>query len=636
MRSYTLSLLLSLLACLGLSAQTLSSPDGNYIFTFSRDASGRLFYTVDYKGQPIVGRSEMGIDIDNRLFESALGIPRDDYGVWTENLKFESEQRIEKDTTWTPLYGENATIRDHYKQLTLHFTKGARQENTSADAYDKHQEYLFDIVVRAYNEGVAFRYHFPEATNGLFLNITGERTEFAVPEGSEAFYEEWAQGPFLIKRISRAAVDDARWFESERPLLLKTPGGAYLCLLEAAMNDYARGKFRLSAAGTLQVAMYSGVEVMSPYSTPWRVIMAGDRAAGIVNNKEIVLNLNEPCRIADPSWIRPGKAYRIGNLRREPIMQGIQFAKERHFQFVELDARWYGPEMSMASSALKESPERDFTIKEVCDSARSAGLGVWVYVNQRALYRQLDEILDLYRQWGVSGIKFGFVQVGNQMWSTWLHNAVAKCAAHGLMVDIHDEYRPTGISRTYPNLLTQEGIGGNEEMPDAWHNTILPFTRYICGPADYTPSYFNRRIKNTRAHQLAMAVVYYSPLQFLFWYDSPDDYHDEPEIAFWEDIPTVFDESICLDGEPGKYIVQARRAGDVWYIGVMNGLEGRDVEIDIAQLRLHGKRLTAQIFSDGESKRVECATRKVKATDRLRFHLLPSGGVAIKITTHIN
>ncbi len=164
---------------------------------------------------------------------------------------------------------------------------------------------------------------------------------------------------------------------------------------------------------------------------------------------------------------------------------------------------------------------------------------------------------------------------GHRQCFLWLHNAVKKCADHHIMVDIHDEYRPTGWSRTYPNLMTQEGIGGNEEMPDAEHNTILPFTRFLCGPADYTPCYFNGRVKNTKAHQLAMPVVYYSPITFLYWYDLPNVYKGENELDFWKHCPTVWDDSKALQGEIGEYIVEARRSGSDWFVGAMNGLQAR-------------------------------------------------------------
>ena len=202
------------------------------------------------------------------------------------------------------------------------------------------------------------------------------------------------------------------------------------------------------------------------------------------------------------------------------------------------------------------------------------------------------------------------------------------------MVDIHDEYRPTGWSRTYPNLMTQEGVRGNEEMPDAWSNTVLPFTRYVAGPADYTLCYFNTRVKNTKAHQLAMAVVYYSPLQFLFWYDKPDAYRGEAELDFWKHCPTVWDESIALDGAPGEYIVQARRSGTDWYVGVMNGTEGRDIVLDTSAFTEKGKKYKVEIYTDDPSLKtrtnVRSTVKTVKGGKPMKLSLLPSGGAALR------
>ena len=564
-------------------AQRVSSPDGNYVFTVDG-----MTYTVTYKGQEIIRRSRMGVDIDNRLFESALAVPRGVHKDWSKELVLESAYSITStDTVWTPLYGENAQIRDHYNQLILHYQKGSNGQGVVQEGYDKRMYYAMDIVVRAYNEGIAFRYHFPETANSLFLHIIGEQTQFAMPDGTMAWYEEWAQGPYQKRPLLTSYLSpltSESWFESERPLLLQLPGGTYVALLEAAMKDYTRGKFRLAQDNVLQVALYDCADIISPYDTPWRVIMAGERAVDLINHKDIVLNLNVQCSMADVQWIKPGKAFRSGKLTKEAIFRSIDYCQQFGFDYVELDAGWYGPEGKVSSDARKVIETRDFTMPEVCAYAKSKGIGVWVYVNQRALYQQLDELLPLYEQWGISGIKFGFVHIGNQQWSTWLHNAIEKCAERHLMVDIHDEYRPTGLSRTYPNLLTQEGIRGNEEMPDADHNTLLPFTRYLCGPADYTLCYFNSRVKNTKGHQLKMAAVYYSPLQFYFWYDNPFVDKGEAELQFWKDCPTTFDESIALDGQPGEFIIQARRSGSDWYVGAMTNTQGRTVSVSTAFL----------------------------------------------------
>lgn len=617
--------LLSLLPLFALG-QSLSSPDGKY--TINMDG---MTYTITYNNKVIVERSQLGVDIDNRLFESALAVPRGENENWCSDLELKGEERITVDTTWTPLYGENNCIRDHYNQMVLHYEKGSNGQGVVSEGYDKRKYYAMDIVVRAYNEGIAFRYHFPEVANNLFLHIKDEITSFRMPDGTMAWYEEWAQGPY-IKRSLEIKNDGNEWFESERPLLLQVPSGNYVALLEAQMKDYARGKFRLKAEHELQVAMYGCADIISPYDTPWRVVMVGEKAVDLINHKEIILNLNEERADGNWTWVRPGKAFRSCRLDKKNIMRSIDYCAEFGIDYVELDAGWYGPEGKMESDARKVIETRDFTMPEICQYARSKGVDVWVYVNQRALYRQLDELLPLYQKWGISGIKFGFVHVGNQQWSRWLHDAIEKCARYHIMVDIHDEYRPTGLSRTYPHLLTQEGIRGNEEMPDADHNTLLPFTRYLCGPGDYTLCYFNNRVKNTKGHQLAMAAVYYSPLQFYFWYDDPFVDKGEAELKFWKDCPTTFDESIALDGLPGEYIIQARRSGNEWYVGAMTNTQARTITIPTNFLPM-GKYIV-EVYNDDPTlltrTKVKCEQIKVKGGGKpIVLHLQPSGGAAL-------
>ena len=615
---------LALLLPLSISAQQLSSPDGKFTITIEG-----MTYRVTYDHKVVVEQGQLGVDIDNRLFESALAVPRGVHDNWCSDLTLKSVDSMESaDTTWTPLYGENQQVRDHYNQLTLHYEKGSNGQGTISEGYDKRKYYAMDIIVRAYDEGIAFRYHFPETANSLFLHVTGERTSFRMPAGTMAWYEEWAQGPYDKRPLK------GEWFESERPLLLQTPSGMYVALLEAAMKDYARGKFKLKEENELQVAMYSSVDIISPYDTPWRVIMAAEKAVDLINHKEILLNLNTERDVKkDWGWVSPGKAFRAGQLNKKGIMNAIDYCAQFGFDYVELDAGWYGPEGKVASDATTVAETRDFNMPEICTYAKSKGIGVWVYVNQRALYQQLDRLLPLYQQWGISGIKFGFVQIGNQQWSTWLHDAVAKCARYHIMVDIHDEYRPTGLSRTFPHLLTQEGIMGNEEMPDATHNVILPFTRYLCGPADYTLCYFNSRVKNTKGHQLAMAAVYYSPLQFYFWYDSPFVDKGEAELQFWKDCPTIFDESIALDGVPGEYIIQARRNGMDWFVGCMTNTEGRTIQLSTDFLP-KGK-YQVEIYNDDPSLNTrtkvssKTITIKVPAKKPIELQLQPSGGAAL-------
>nr|WP_288182902.1 glycoside hydrolase family 97 protein [uncultured Prevotella sp.] len=625
-------LLLLIIATVAGAVETLQSPNGKYQFTFSQK-DGKLMYSLNYANKPVVEEGELGVNIDNHLVESAMGIPVDNSSVWTKGMEVTSVERRSEDNTWKPVYGEYAQMRDHYNEMTIHLLKGGKHEG-SGTAYDKRQQYLLDIIVRAYDEGVAIRYHFPEATNGLFMHITEDLTSFRFAPGAEAYHYAWAQAHANKVKLLKS---EAAWKdEAERPLTLQLANGLYAAIGEAALTDFVRGKLKLKADNELQMAMFDSADIITAYDMSWRFIMVGEKAIDLINNKQMVLNLNAPCQIQDTSWIKPGKAFRVCRLDMKTCMEGVDFCVDRGLQYIELDAGWYGPEMKMSSSALKVLETRDIDMPKLCQYAKSKGIGVWVYVNQRALYQELDQLLPLYEKWGISGIKFGFVQIGSQEWTTWLHNAVKKCADHHIMVDIHDEYRPTGWSRTYPNLMTQEGIGGNEEMPDAEHNTILPFTRFLCGPADYTPCYFNGRVKNTKAHQLAMPVVYYSPITFLYWYDLPNVYKGEKELDFWKYCPTVWDESKALQGEIGEYIVQARRTGNDWFVGAMNGLQARDIIVNTADFLQKGKKYRVEIYNDDPKlntrTKVASTVQTIKAGKVLKLHLQPTGGAALRFS----
>lgn len=632
MRKFFIAILFWAVAIVGYAAEALQSPGGKYNFVFEQK-DGRLTYRLDYAAKQVIEEGELGVNIDNHLVESAMGIPVDNSNVWTNGMEVTSVDCRSEDNTWKPVYGEYAQIRDRYNEMTIHLLKGGKHQGAS-NAYDKRQQYLLDIIVRAYDEGVAIRYHFPEATNGLFMHITDDLTSFRFAPGAEAYHYAWAQSHANKVKLLKS---EAAWKEeAERPLTLRLDNGLYAAIGEAALSDFVRGKLKLKADNELQMALFHPADIITAYDMPWRFIMVGEKAIDLINNKQMVLNLNAPCQIQDASWIKPGKAFRVCRLDMKTCMEGVDFCVDRGLQYIELDAGWYGPEMKMSSSALKVLETRDIDMPKLCQYAKSKGIGVWVYVNQRALYQELDQLLPLYEKWGISGIKFGFVQIGSQEWTTWLHNAVKKCADHHIMVDIHDEYRPTGWSRTYPNLMTQEGIGGNEEMPDAEHNTILPFTRFLCGPADYTPCYFNGRVKNTKAHQLAMPVVYYSPITFLFWYDLPNVYKGEKELDFWKYCPTVWDESKALQGEIGEYIVQARRSGNDWFVGAMTGLQARDITLNTADFLQKGKKYQVEIYNDNPAlntrTKVSTVVQTIKAGKILKLHLQPSGGAALRFS----
>ncbi len=602
----------------------MSSPNHSYLVRLT-DEGGIIQYDVKYNNHTIILPSQLGIQANT---------------LWNEGLSIVEQTSSTHDSEWTPVYGERNHVKDSYQSYQITIKKNGSNDK-------------LELEFRLYDEGIAFRYRFP---GGQYLTIKDELTTFTLPEGTKAYFTPRAQTPYSVLSLSN-------WpDECERPLLLELPNGTYVCLSEAKVVDYVRTKFRLSSnkTNTIVTAMYGQVDEIAPYQTPWRVIMYGEKAGDIISHSDLFLNLNDPCQIKDPTWIKPGKVMREVTLSTEGGKALVDFAVKRHLQYIHFDAGWYGYEYDKESDATTVTldPKRNpninaLNLQEVIQYAKSKDIGVIVYVNQRALQQQLDEILPLYKSWGVAGIKFGFVQVGSQVWTKWMHEAVKKCADYGLMVDIHDEYRPTGFSRTYPNLMTQEGIRGNEEFPDATHNVTLPFTRFVAGPADYTICYYrqdfgdedrqadnhgvprSKVIKTTPAHQLALSVVYYSPLQYMYWYDKPSDSQDEPELKFFDDVYTTWDDTKILQGEVGQSIITARRKGEEWFIGALTNNESRSIQTSLSFLP-EGRNYIAEIYTDGDKTiktrtHVKCLKFRVNNESVLQFQLKASGGAAIRI-----
>ena len=368
--------------------------------------------------------------------------------------------------------------------------------------------------------------------------------------------------------------------------------------------------------------------------------MAADNAGQLLQRNYLLLNLNEPCAIADTSWIKPGKVIREVTLSTEGGKACVDFCVKHGLQFIEYDAGWYGDQNDEKSDARTVS-RPDLDLQEVIRYGKEHGIGVIVYVNRRHLERQLDELLPLYKLWGLAGIKYGFVQHGSQKWTAWMHDAIRKTAEHGLMVDVHDEYRMTGWERTYPNFMTAEGIGGDETRPPHEQALANLFNRMIAGPADHTFCYYNGYVYETSSHasQLAKSVCFFSPWQFLFWYDRPAAASDEPELEFFKHLPTTWDEIRVLHSKIGQYAVIARRKGTDWFVGCLNAGEPRSLEVPLGFLPA-GAKYDARIYRDDPQ--VETRTqvgierREVDSTTTLEAALGPRGGMAIRLVARLD
>ena len=445
-----------------------------------------------------------------------------------------------------------------------------------------------------------------------------------------AWTEQWAQAKFEYQPISSIK------HPVERALTVELPQGKWVALVDADVDDWCLTKFRASEdkANTLVSVMYSPVDAVTYCATPWKVVMAADRPGDLLEHNDIIQNLNPVCRIPDAAqWVKPGKIMREVTLTTEGAMETVDFCADHHIPYMLFDWKWYMPCTSHDGDATKVVETLD--LPRIVAYAKEKGVGVWLYVNQHALMKQAHELFPILHKWGVVGVKSGFVQYASHRWATWLHDLVRLSAENHLLMNIHDEFRPSGFSRTYPNLLTQEGILGNEEFPDATHNTVLPFTRMINGAADYTICYYDERLKNTHAHQLAASLVFYSPLQTLFWYDKPSAYRGEPEIEWFENLPTVFDDSKVLSGHPGKGIVMARRKEKEWFVGLLTNNDGAEEDVPLSFLE-EGRTYLAQIYTDGGEEvktrtHVKCVYKRVNASQVLKFRLRPRGGAAIHL-----
>jgi hypothetical protein len=603
----------------------VNSPDQKYALSFyqkqNADGTRTMFYKLDYRNQPVILESVLDIQLDKNLSERAMALKIDKRAKWCENLVIKKVISSVVDGSWKPVYGERNIVTEKYNAATIEMVK------------DDNPIYPINVELRVYNEGVAFRFFFPENTKGTYYRIMNEHTAFTLPEGTKAWHHSWAQAPYKLLPLKD-------WpDESERPLTLELPNGLFACLAEAQMVDYARTKFKLSneKPNTIVTSIYTPADLISPFATPWRVIMVGETAGELVEHDDLILNLNQPSKITDQSWIKPGKIMRVMTQTTKDAYENIDFAVKHNLQYILFDWKWYGPAFSFSSDATKVAIP-DFDLPAIINYGKEKAVGVWLYCNLQGLYAQSDSLFRVYHNWGVKGVKFGFVQVGSHRWTTWIEEMFKKAAENKIMVNVHDDWRQTGEQRTWPNLMTAEGIRGNEEMPDATHNTILPFTRFMAGAADYTICYYDKRIKTTHAHQLALAAIYYSPIQTLYWYDKPSMSNGEPELEFWNKIPTSWDETKVLQGRPGEFVSTARRKENDWFIGTITNNEARTVQLKFDFLP-KGKKYVAKIYSDDESvstqTKVKVETKNITSSTLLTIQLKASGGQAIWIVPAI-
>jgi alpha-glucosidase len=615
---------LLLFSCVKKSEITVSSPDGKAEVYITIDDSSHVSYSVYFKDTALIQNSKLGFQPEN---EPVLG----------KNVEIISSEETTVNLNWKPVYGERSEVKDHYNQLKIRFR----------ETISRSQE--FEMTFRVYNEGVAFNYTFLPQPGKNKITLEKELTEFRLTGNYPAWISDRAQSEYRKVPVNEIGQP------AERPLVIEA-GSTFLALGEAKLIDFSRMKLRTGEReNSLVASLHDAPTVELPYTTPWRTIMIGRSPDELLENNCFYENLNDPCAIEDVSWIKPGKVIREVTLTTQGGLACVDFAAENGLQYVEFDAGWYGSEGDESSDAttVTVDPARSpgpLDLHHVIEYAESKGIGIIVYVNRRALEKQIDEILPLYKSWGIKGVKYGFVQVGSQEWTAWLHEAVKKAAQNQLMVDIHDEYRTTGFSRTYPNLMTQEGIRGDEESPSNEHTLITLFTRMLAGAGDNTICYFAPRVTEKMGghiSQLAKAVMLYSPWQFLYWYDRPQDspgrtggagssegyIQNVPELEFFKNMPTVWDETKVIEGKIREYATIARKSGSDWFLGSLTGNSGKTVRLNLDFLD-ENVSYEAVIYShDPGSKsptNVKIEKQEVNAGSVLEFEVAESSGLAVQ------
>ena len=617
-------LLLAICGICQAEGQQLFSPDKKIKVVFSLSSmtengrevypEGTPYYEVWYNNSPFLLPSRMGFDL--------LGTA--ELKHYFKVLKI---QHLEQRSQWKPCYGEKEVYPDNYNEMQI----------ILEETLYPHRKLQIDF--RAYNEGVAFKYNIPSQPGFEKVLIDKELTEFTFPSHTSVWESHGHEGKYY--KVYPYEVRPG----CELPLTCQTRQGIYGAIMEAGNSHYPRAYVEAPyrRKNTLRISLRGEAKGTDGMVTAWRAITLSDEPGKLMEQNYLLYNLSEPCRLADTSWIKPGTAMRETTISTPECLRMIDYCASMGISYMILDWGWYGlanshksdPSIVNVTNPSTGQPipgHLGLDLQKVIGYGNEKGVGLFLYVNRQGLERYADKIFPLYQKWGIKGIKPGFVSVGNQEWQEWIESIVAKAAKYNLLVDIHDAYRPTGFSRTYPNLLTQEGIHGNEQVPNADHNVMLPFTRFTSGAGDYTPGYTRKDLQTTFAHRLALPVLYYSPAQFLFWNEKLTEEHKRPELEFWRNIPTTWQDTKFLSGEIGEYAVVARRSGTTWYVGGITNTNARHLEINCSFLS-SGKKYKATIYTDDDiyPGKVKIVEKRITSKTKLSFNLQGSGGFSLKI-----
>ncbi len=683
-------------------SQTLHSPGNIYTVIFFLGANGRPVYSVLYKDKPVILESRLGIEIKN--------MPD-----FADGLRIKDVTTSEFDETWSPVWGEEKQMRNHYNEMTIILAKNDAEL----------RERTMMLRFRAADDGIGFRYEFPRQDNLSYFTVTNEQTQFSLTGNHKTF---WIPGDYDSQEYNYTTgkLSDVHAFAYlnptatsansiiadsavQSPLLMKTDDGIYLSVFEAALLNYPamhllvdRKNYRLTAYLPSN-AVGSKAFMQTPCQTPWRTVIAGEKAADILTSR-LILNLNEPCKMKDVSWIKPQKFVGIwwemhvgkstwnyadtSNIKladmdwsklkpngkhgatTERTKTYIDFAARNGFGGVLIEGwnvgweDWHGNQKEEVFDFV--TPYPDFNVRELRDYAKQRGVKLIMHHETSSSVtnyeRRMTNAFRFMKENDYDAVKTGYVgkiiprgEVHDGQWMVDHYVRVAaKAAEYKIMVDSHESVRPTGLQRTYPNWLACEAARGNEF--NGWsvgnppeHETILPFTRLLGGPMDYTPgifqidlSYYTKgkreKVHTTLTKQLALYVTMYSPLQMAA--DLPENYNRFADaLEFIKDVAVDWDDTKILEAEPGDYLSIARKAKNTenWFIGAITDENKREAVLELSFLDA-GRKYKAKIYQDGKDAKFDSnpmvytiRTIEVDSKSILRIPLAEGGGCAISI-----
>lgn len=619
---------------------TVKSPDNNIVVTVSNNEF--LNWSVTYGNSVIISPSQLGFEFKNEPVLSGK------FSIVQNSTNSVNE-------TWKPVVrSKHAEIVNNYNELQISLRETINPMRR------------LDLFVRAYNDGVAFRIRLPRSAKVGDRQIVKELTTFSIPGDPKAW---------IVDYKGYASSNEAEFFEhplsflegksiAGMPFLMEYGDSCWVAITEAKIDNYAA--FYIGTTGkTNQLTTKlvpepgepeNGVKVRfdDEVFTPWRVLMIGETPGKLIES-EIIQNLNDPCAIKDPSWIKPGMCawdhWWSGEVKMEMpvIKQYIDLASEMGWPYMLVDWQWYGKFNTPEADITKWAPQIDMPEIIKYAGSKNVKIMLWLYssdVNRNSAYKSA---FPLYEKWGIAGIKIDFMDRDDQQMVKWYHDII-KCAADNhLMVDFHGAYKPDGIIRTWPNMITREGLMGNEyykfsDKMSPEHNIKLAFTRMLAGQMDYTPGAFLNVTReqyknqtpaivwNTRAAELSKFVIYESPLTVVC--DHPDNILGQQGSDFLKIVPTVWDDIKFISGYPADHVAIAKRSGNSWFIGVLNNSKAKNVDLNLNFLP--AGIYEAEVWSDAKNSDKEPGQLKksvvrIKSPGKIKVVMSKNGGFAAHI-----